>query len=640
MTGFNIKGFRFVDRTKHSRAGIICTISVLAVVLAMLLWGNTVSVAEEQPGQLIHGDYKLQILKDNTVRIDEWTGSDRVLSVPSIIDGYTVVQIGPRAFRESDTLEEIILPEGLLSVGYKAFSRCKSLTKVVFPHSLANWSPFSFDDCESLSHLILSDKAIAYLGFGGLNDIPSLKTVELPEGTEVIPEKLFNYCTNLERIIIPESVREIGENAFRSCKSLEIINIPNGISEIKDSTFSGCEKLSGLKLPDTIVSIGDSAFRDCSSLTDIQIPDSVTVIGSYAFSDCWSLKTLMLPDSIAEIKEYAFNDCTGLRDLVIPGSVETIGDGAFWGCSRLDNVIIQEGVLSIGQAAFCDCSSLYSISVPSSVKSIGDIAFYYNQYRTVTVSTPAGSYAERYARKEFYLTYDNHYVEADIMYAAQKPDYSTALQYGPYFYAVQEDDTAILIRYAGNESSLQIPEVIDGHTVSAIGDGAFDSYERLSGVMIPETIVKIGKNPFSACPELAVIKVSASNPVLAVIDNVLFRKEDKCLITYPAGSGDAEYSIPQGIRRIGDYAFYSCFSLKNISVPDSVSSIGEKAFMRCRGLKKLVLPESITDIGEKAFLKVADGIEITVHQDSYAESYCRKNNLLYVYPDSTDWLND
>ena len=58
--------------------------------------------------------------------------------------------------------------------------------------------------------------------------------------------------------------------------------------------------------------------------------------------------------------------------------------------------------------------------------------------------------------------------------------------------------------------------------------------------------------------------------------------------------------LPQGLIKIGDYAFYTCRSLKSIVIPSSVSDIGKWAFYHC-GLTSLSIPNSVKTIGECAF---------------------------------------
>ena len=53
--------------------------------------------------------------------------------------------------------------------------------------------------------------------------------------------------------------------------------------------------------------------------------------------------------------------------------------------------------------------------------------------------------------------------------------------------------------------------------------------------------------------------------------------------------------------KLGNYAFYDCRVLTNLTIPSSVTSIGESAFRYCSGLTSLTIPSSVTSIGESAF---------------------------------------
>ena len=59
--------------------------------------------------------------------------------------------------------------------------------------------------------------------------------------------------------------------------------------------------------------------------------------------------------------------------------------------------------------------------------------------------------------------------------------------------------------------------------------------------------------------------------------------------------------IEDGVTSIGNYAFFSCASLKNITLPNSVTSIGDGAFLSCKSLISITLPNSVTSIGVYAF---------------------------------------
>lgn len=51
------------------------------------------------------------------------------------------------------------------------------------------------------------------------------------------------------------------------------------------------------------------------------------------------------------------------------------------------------------------------------------------------------------------------------------------------------------------------------------------------------------------------------------------------------------------VTSIGQYAFYNCSGLTNVTIPDSVTSIGNHAFYGCRGLTNVIIPNSVTSIG-------------------------------------------
>ena len=196
------------------------------------------------------------------------------------------------------------------------------------------------------------------------------------EGTKIICDSAFWYCSSLSEIVIPSSVTSIGDSAFYGCNSLSEIVIPSSVTSIGDSAFYGCNSLSGIVIPSSVTSICDSAFWGCNSLSEIVIPSSVTSIGDRAFSSCDSLSEIVIPSSVTSIGKSAFWGCNSLSEIVIPSSVTSICDWAFWNCRSLSEIVIPSSVTSIGKGAFYVCDSLSEIVIPSSVTSIGDSAFY------------------------------------------------------------------------------------------------------------------------------------------------------------------------------------------------------------------------------------------------------------------------
>ena len=66
-----------------------------------------------------------------------------------------------------------------------------------------------------------------------------IKAYAIKDGTEIICDQAFEYCTSLRQINIPDGVTSIGKT-FWGCKSLEQITIPSSVSAIEGNPFVGC----------------------------------------------------------------------------------------------------------------------------------------------------------------------------------------------------------------------------------------------------------------------------------------------------------------------------------------------------------------------------------------------------------------
>ena len=149
-----------------------------------------------------------------------------------------------------------------------------------------------------------------------------LKTVVIPANATTIGNSAFEQCASLISIDIPANVETIGTAVFWGCSSLATVTFENG-SQLK--TIGGGSYSSG-------------AFSDCTALTSIEIPASVETIEAAAFKGCSSLATVTFENGSqlktiggGSYSSGAFSDCTALTSIEIPASVETIEAAAFKG---------------------------------------------------------------------------------------------------------------------------------------------------------------------------------------------------------------------------------------------------------------------------------------------------------------------
>jgi|GEM_PF-198985 len=167
--------------------------------------------------------------------------------------------------------------------------------------------------------------------------------------------------------------------------------------------------------------------------------------------------------------------------------------------------------------------------------------------------------------------------------------------YGDFEYRVLDDGTVEITKYNDWEAEkVDIPEKIDGKSVTSIGNEAFwDSV--LTSITIPNSVTSIGSDAF-------------------------------------AYSSLASITIPDSVTSIGRCAFYFCRNLRSVTIPDNATEIYERAFYHCTSLKSVTIPASVKYIGSEAFgygiyddeHTIVDGFSINYTKNTYGHYYATK----------------
>ena len=299
-----------------------------------------------------------------------------------------------QAFYKSTNVENLILPNTLITIGEEMFYQSK-LKTVVIPANATTIGNSAFEQCASLISIDIPAN-VETIGTAVFWGCSSLATVTFENGSQLKTigggssyYGAFSYCTALTSIEIPASVETIEAAAFKGCSSLATVTFENG-SQLK--TIGG-----GYSSSSHFGTYSDyyGAFSDCSSLTSIEIPASVETIEATAFKGCSKLTTITFEKGsllktigggyYSSYYHGAFSDCSSLTSIEIPASVETIEATAFKGCSKLTTITFEKGSLlkTIGggyyssyyHGAFSDCTALTSIEIPASVETIKASAF-------------------------------------------------------------------------------------------------------------------------------------------------------------------------------------------------------------------------------------------------------------------------
>ena len=195
-------------------------------------------------------------------------------------------------------------------------------------------------------------------------------------------------------------------------------------------------------------------------------------------------------------------------------------------------------------------------------------------------------------------------------------------------YEELEDGTVEITKFVSSTSTdIELPSVIDGKSVTSIGDSAFDAFNidncsNLTSIIIPDSVTRIGDYAFEDCTSLTSITIPDS--VTSIGDNAFHKCTSLTSVTIPEsvtsiGSSAFEYctsltdvTIPNSVTSIGGSAFSGCTGLTSITIPESVTSIGNYAFDGCTSLTSITIPESVTSIGNWAFSDCTSLTSITI----------------------------
>lgn len=140
----------------------------------------------------------------------------------------------------------------------------------------------------------------------------------------------------------------------------------------------------------------------------------------------------------------------------------------------------------------------------------------------------------------------------------------------------------------GAFSSSCLSEIRLPDSLREIGDNAFARSDRLTELVIPGNVDRIGRFAFNSCRKIKEIRFPDG---IKTIGEEMF---EYCLNL-------SDVYIPDSVESIEGYAFRYCDNLKTIRLPKALKSIGKNAFEYCARLDRVMVPEGTITIEERAF---------------------------------------
>ena len=174
------------------------------------------------------------------------------------------------------------------------------------------------------------------------------------------------------------------------------------------------------------------------------------------------------------------------------------------------------------------------------------------------------------------------------------------------------DDGPRTYTIVGYESTIYtniIPDVIDGFTITRIGDGAFKNMPQFTGkINLPDTIISIGDDAFAKCTNITSIMLGSD-----------IKKIGKSAFAECSALEDIELN---GVEEIGDDAFFKCTSLTpSIIMPKTLKKLGNSVFDTTSVVEIFFQTSKAPTITPSTF----DGTSATIRVPKYSEGYTIEN---------------
>ena len=560
------------------------------------------------------------------------------LEIPATLGGYPVTAIGGWLFSSLDVCPvdapfEVVFPEGLRALDADTFAECFYAVKVTLPATLEIIPEGCFDQisaeiefpngnprysCENGFLINNTTQTLLYTAPSSHgNPLPAVRRLGdcslmnwlwdddddpvLPDTLESVGSYIFYDC-GVTRVTFPDGITELSPYTFY-CTDLQEVHLPASLREIPDYCFWNCQ-LIALTIPDGVTRIGAHAIDWFTGeiIGAVTLPASVEFVGYRAFPDECDVTALNPQVHFETAAEYAERipeydwygdeaadvlysdglfdyelssrgavllDCSRFFNqpevpdvLEIPatlGGYPVVGLGAYALCTydfaggRDFSIIVPEGVRFMTSDAFLCCHAATRISFPSTLGALPESSFY---HVSAEIDFPNGN--PRYSCENGFL------IDRDtqtLLYAAPSSQ-------GQPIPAVRRLGDSALDNWkpAGNE--IRLPDTLESIGPYALDGQYTGDFSPLAALILPDGVRELSDCSIYGCWEIQLLRFPATLTEIPAY----------CV----ANCGLGAVEIPEGVMRIGEFAFYyydwEQTELSAVTLPASVEFVGFRAF--------------------------------------------------------------
>lgn len=581
----------------------------------------------------ISGEGKMADWKMSSDGRNPWYDKNGLIK--KVVIGSGITTVGNCAF-EYSKVEDIVVPEGVVSFGEWSLANCHYLTSVDVPGSVEYIGNGAFAACRSLACIVIP-KQVIYIGDSAFSNCRGLTNIIIPQNVETIGSGAFSRCYNLRRVIFESHNVEIND-------CFEFVSSEITISGYADSTAQTYAEEKGY-----LFVVFDDECHKC-------VFDQMILAEEYRINDIEYYKSCGCGQTSEEHlffggycgSDSGENTRVGSTWILNPDTGIFLFDGygavGEWNNYKLTpwyfvreyikNVTIGNYITRFEGKIFYQCPNLVSITIGRNVSDIPRNAIQ-RCYRLVEVINKSS-----YPLTAIRLSNDYGMIE-------HSEESKLEIIEG-YVFFTDSIGRNLLAGYIGEETELVLPESYNGQNYE-IKKYAFCGCDKLTSIKISDGVTSIGEQAFSGC--LNLVNLVVGDNVVSIYGDALsscyklmsitlgknfttvleggFRSDNFRLVEvinksnrdFPIGSpGIASNAIEihddeSKLVFVDDFVFYTCNGSnylcgylgddKIVQLPQSYNGeeyqINQYAFWKCTDIVSITIPELVTDIGLNAF---------------------------------------
>lgn len=227
------------------------------------------------------------------------------------------------------------------------------------------------------------------------------------------------------------------------------------------------------------------------------------------------------------------------------------------------------------------------------------------------------------------------------------------LTQGDFEYLILDDNSAVVTGYNGKDEVINIPGELDGHIVVGLENKALYQSE-MTELILPDSLQAVGNYAAMYCKNLQKVTFGKDIKIIGVssfesngnnsnftgegsLEEIVFNGVPEVISMKAFYFNDklTEIIIPDGIKKIENWAFAKCYKAEKIVLGEGLEYIGDHAFLKCHNVKEVRISDSCKTIQVSAFyqckalekLTLGNGIEV-IEKGAFEECAALKSVVI------------